>query len=354
MDIHFGALSLLVGASGVGKTLILKAISDLTRIADGQSINGREWDVEFEEAGVNYNWKGRFNVAKDIPEVFSYDKPESSISIKEEKLVRNNEEVIFSRNSDQLIYHDTPTVKLDMTKSAVELLKAEDDIAPVYRAFKKVMWLVMEEGSELSFNNVPYSLEENKLSLKEIKNLKYLTPIERLFFIQNYHPSTFNQIQESFSEVFPLVEKVDFDIDRFHRDGYIIVLKIKEQGVDDWISLPDISSGMCRTLSQIVTLSLADDGDVIMIDEFENGLGINCIDLLADMAQDTDADVQIIMTSHHPYIINTIPFQDWRIVSRNGSKVVVNTAADFKIGSHSKHDAFMQLIQTNAYLTGQA
>lgn len=353
-DINFGALSLLVGASGVGKTLILKAISDLTKIADGQSINGREWIVEFEEAGLKYNWVGRFNVAKDIPEVFSSDKPEFSISIKEEKLVKDDREVIFSRNGEHLFYHDTPTVKLDVTKSAVELLKAEDDVAPVYRAFKKVMWLDMEEGSELTFNRAPYSVDDTRMSMKEIKNLKYLNPIEQLFFIRKYHPSTFNQIVESFIEVFPLVEKIDFDIDRLHRDDYIIVLKIKEQGVDNWISLPDISSGIYRTLSQIVTLSLSDDGDVIMIDEFENGLGINCIDLLADMAKDTDADVQIIMTSHHPYIINTIPFQDWRIVSRNGSEVVVNTAADFKIGSHSKHDAFMQLIQTNAYRTGQA
>ena len=111
---------------------------------------------------------------------------------------------------------------------------------------------------------------------------------------------------------------------------------------------------MYRTLSQIVTLTLADDGDVILIDEFENGLGINCIDNLADMALEPDANIQIIMTSHHPYIINAIPFNDWRIVSRTGSNVSVNTAKDLNLGTHSKHDAFMQLIQTSAYKTGQS
>lgn len=343
---------MLVGASGVGKTLILKAISDTAKIADGQSLNGREWHVVFEEAGTTYNWSGRFNVVKGLQELFPASK---KFSIEDELLVNeDNNEVIFSRDGEQLLYHNAPTVKLDITKSAVELLKAEDDIAPIYRAFKKVMWLDMEEGSKNRFSVIDFHDEKNRLSLKDIKNLTFINPIERLFFIHRYDKAAFEEIKETFIEVFPLVEDIDFDIDSITDGEYVILLKIKEQNVDNWIKVPDISAGMYRTLSQIVTLSLADDGDVIMIDEFENGLGINCIDLLADMAQDADADVQIIMTSHHPYIINTIPYQDWRIVSRKGSEVVVNTASDFKIGVHSKHDAFMQLIQTEAYRTGLA
>ena len=40
-------LNLLVGISGAGKTSILKAISNLKRIANGASVNGVKWDVEF-------------------------------------------------------------------------------------------------------------------------------------------------------------------------------------------------------------------------------------------------------------------------------------------------------------------
>ncbi|MDE7350493.1 MAG: ATP-binding protein [Muribaculaceae bacterium] len=323
----------------------------MSQIAGGQSLNGREWNVEFEEAGAKYIWSGRFNVEKGLQEELSTSK--TQFPIVEERLIRDNDKVLFSRSGDRLLYHNAPTVKLDMTKSAVELLKAEDDIAPVYRAFKKVMWLDMEEGSKSKFSLINFHDNYSDLSLKDIKNLR-INPMDRLFFIHKYNKKAFEQIKETFSEVFPLVDDIDFDINTVQDDMYIISLKIKEQNVDSWIKVPDISAGMYRTLSQIVTLSLADDGDVIMIDEFENGLGINCIDLLADMAKDADADVQIIMTSHHPYIINTIPFQDWKIVSRKGSEVVVNTAADFRIGSHSKHDAFMQLIQTDAYRTGQA
>lgn len=57
-NVQFGSLTLLVGASGVGKTQILKSLSALSRIADGNSLNGREWFVEFEETGINYIWSG--------------------------------------------------------------------------------------------------------------------------------------------------------------------------------------------------------------------------------------------------------------------------------------------------------
>lgn len=43
----FPDFNLLVGISGAGKTSILKAISNLKRIANGESINGVKWDVEF-------------------------------------------------------------------------------------------------------------------------------------------------------------------------------------------------------------------------------------------------------------------------------------------------------------------
>lgn len=120
-----------------------------------------------------------------------------------------------------------------------------------------------------------------------------------------------------------------------------------------WINQSDISAGMMRTLLQIITLVLANDGDVIMIDEFENGLGVNCINELADLIMEPEADIQVVMTSHHPYIINAIPVKDWKILTRNGSDVHVHTAEELHIGEHSKHEAFMQLLQTPEYRTGQ-
>ena len=59
--VHFDNLTLFVGASGVGKTQILRAIGSLKKIVNGDSVNGAEWAVEFEENGAVFNWKGAFN-----------------------------------------------------------------------------------------------------------------------------------------------------------------------------------------------------------------------------------------------------------------------------------------------------
>lgn len=349
-DVKFGPLTLLVGASGVGKTQILKAIDILSCIAAGRSYNGLEWSVEFDEDGESYVWSGRFELDPDKNEIIILGR-ETKLVIEREKLVNKAGEEIFVRDFGQLNYHGVPTVKLDQTQSAVELLKEQDDIAPVKSAFKKISWLHLEPTGFPSM--LPYLDDTSApLARKDIKESGMFTPIDKLFFVQKNDPELFNFIKEVFIDIFPLVEDIDFELTAFYKDKVLPLLKIKERDVDAWIYIPDISAGMCRTLSQIVALALADDGDVILIDEFENGLGINCIDRLADMAKDPDVRIQIIMTSHHPYIINAIPLNDWRIVSRGGSVVTVHTAGELRIGAHSRHDAFMQLMQTSAYRTG--
>lgn len=354
-EVNFGPLTLLVGASGVGKTQTLKAISQLSRIAAGYSMNGCEWRVEFEESGLQYVWAGQFGVSNDTPDSIDGEEPRHTI-VKESLVVGADETEIFTRDAEELQYHGIPTVKLDPTKSAVELLKEQPDITPVRNGFKKINWLKMETSGYMFFSSKMFDHTEPSRTFEDIKLRKQRRPIDNLFLIMRYAPDVFADIKETFTDIFPLVEDIDYDIRAIRtisEEKVRPVLKIKEKDVDTWIQYPNISAGMYRTLSQIVALKLADDGDVILIDEFENGLGINCIDKLAEMAQDPDVNVQIIMTSHHPYIINSIPFRAWRIVSRSGSDVTVNTADELRIGKSSKHDAFMQLIQTTAYRTGR-
>lgn len=122
--------------------------------------------------------------------------------------------------------------------------------------------------------------------------------------------------------------------------------------LDTWIPQDRISSGMLRTLVHIIVITLAEDGDVILIDEFENGLGVNCIEEVADMIINPEQDLQFVITSHHPYVINNIEYKWWKIVTRKGSDVSAHTAESLRIGNHSKHDAFLQLVQSSAYQTG--
>jgi hypothetical protein len=52
--------------------------------------------------------------------------------------------------------------------------------------------------------------------------------------------------------------------------------------------------------------------------------------------------LQFIATSHHPYIINNIPYEYWKIVTRKGGHISIRNASDYNLGK-SKQEAFLQL-----------
>lgn len=348
--ISFDYLTLLVGASGVGKTKILRAILNLAKIAQGKLCNGVEWEISFEHASLEYVWSGIFEVSPE-DDVNFFERGENNYAIEKETLICDGVTVI-DRDKDKLIFQDKETVKLDACKSAIVLLKEEPVVKPVFAAFVQVYEL---ENANKGIRVSP-SITEKREQIKDIlsvHNSRFLMPIEKLFVLHKNGLPEYNEIKDLFMEIFPLVEDIDFTTERFFDGTAIPLLKIKEKGVHSWIMQDEISSGMFRTLSQITILVLAQDGDVILIDEFENGLGVNCIDRLAEQILYPEKDVQVIITSHHPYIINNIPFKRWKIVTREQSAVSVLSADDLKIGEHSKHEAFMQLIQTNAFKTGQ-
>lgn len=347
-DAQFDNTTLLVGASGVGKTQILRALQMLSEIVAGNSFEGIEWAISFSQNGKEYQWTGEFGFA-------SYQEPfnftgEGMYPIVKECLMEG-ETVLIQRSKSELRYRGKETVKLDSYTSALFLLKEEECVNSPAEAFYQVYELDVDV--RLPFDIVSNDVLANDQTLDHIKKRRLASVIVNLYLLKKNKLPEFKYVSDTFISIFPLVEEIDFTLIRESENVIYTELHIREKGVSSLISYEEMSSGMRKTLSQIVSLTLAKDGDVILIDEFENGLGVNCIDLLADLVRNPDADVQMIITSHHPYIINTIPTSQWKVVTRNGSDVSIHNASELNIGTHSHHDAFMQLLQTNAYKTGQ-
>ena len=348
-DAQFDNTTLLVGASGVGKTQILRALQILSNIAIGYSFEGIEWSINFSQEGKDYQWEGEFGSASG-KEPLSFTGGGMYPIVKECLMERETE--LIQRSKSTLLYRGKETVKLDSYTSALCLLKEEECVNSPAEAFNQVYELDVDETLP-PFNTISNELLVNVQTLEYIKKKRLTSVIANLFLLKKNKLPEFKYVRDTFISIFPLVEEIDFTLIRESENVIYTELHIREKGVDSLISYEEMSSGMRRALSQIVSLTLAKDGDVILIDEFENGLGVNCIDLLADLVRNPDADVQMIITSHHPYIINTIPTSQWKVVTRNGSDVSIHNASELNIGTHSHHDAFMQLLQTNAYKTGQ-
>jgi hypothetical protein len=360
---RFPGLTLLVGASGVGKTRILNSIIKLRNISSGHAYNGVEWDFQFTADNNNtYRWKGEFESIKELEQQEFKEKAISESSNGQQIPRLMNEELyledrlVFERKINTVKYEGKETPKISPYKSVLSLFTGEEKISPVNTAFGKIVFhdYRQEKKHEIytrilksvltyidlnpAFMRMPAPVVLEKIEISMINKLA-ITYLE--------YPEKFKEIVQGFKDIFPHVEEARFKEIEKH-DVY--ELQIKEQGTD-WISRRDISDGMFKTLLHIAEMKLMARGHVIMIDEFENSLGANCIDVVAADLVNPGRDLQYIITSHHPYVINNIDMKYWKVVIRNGTKVFTKSADQLKLGK-SKHEAFKQLLNLEEFAEG--
>ena len=351
-------LTLLVGASGVGKTQILRSLMALKEITEGESLNGIAWLIEFETlTKQKYIWQGEFeNKGISIFNNKEYFKNKPTIIF--EKLFLN-EKLIINRTSEKIIFNGQTTIKLSQQESILSLLKEEDLVKPAHESFKKLYFVdysSFADGHGIDFVNTE-KLSKTYRNLEKIQESELSTSV-KLFFLQKVDKKTFSIIKQRFVDIFPQVEDIKIaplekkDIELFDFLKGHPFIQIKEKGVKNWINESRVSSGMSRTLMQLSELYLCAEGTVFLIDEFENSLGINCINEITNDILASKRQLQFILTSHHPYIIDAIGFNNWKLVTRNAGITKTHTLDKFNIGK-SKHSAFMQLLQLEEYQTGQ-
>ncbi len=355
--VEFTHLNLLVGASSVGKTQIIKAILDLKQIANGEALSGVVWEIEFSINGTAYRWLGETETIGIVQGFINIFKDAEQPTKHRPKILR---EQLF-QDAEQLIERTQTTikfkgielpVKLSTFQSVLSLLNEDDHIAPIHHGFNKIIYKMEQVTQLISAEQVPLfrlDLSDEKYQTLEGIRTSDLTTHLKLALVYENVPDIFAEIKERFIELFPHVEDLKFEILERGLD-VVPYLCIREHGMTNWMPSSRISSGMIKSLIFIANLYLCDDGTVILMDEFENSLGVNCITILDDMMLE-DRDLQFIITSHHPYIINNVPMSHWRIVTRKGDVVTVKTAHELELG-RSKHEAFMQLIQLAEFTDG--
>jgi len=353
-EVKFEDLNLLVGGSGVGKTRILKALDLICDVAIGRNRNldDLEWSINFSHLGQNYRWELKSSSIKN-EEIFINLNESEQTEIVYEKLVRydddDSELEILLRNDSDSKFNKKDLPKLKRTESAITLLSEEDLIIPVGEAFNRFIFN-FQIPQELMFNNRnndPNRIElSHEISISNFQEYFAGTPPAiKAFYLQKFFPDVFNEIKEYYIDIFSEVTNVKVSNERDSDGDFLLFFEIQENGLEDWIPQDRISSGMFRTLICLIEVITAPEESVILIDEFENSLGINCMAELTDFLLDKSPDVQFILTSHHPYIINNIPWKTWQIVSKSGNKVKVRKASDIPaLDTASSLDKFTQLI----------
>ena len=341
-------LTLLVGVSGAGKTQILRGIIDLSRIANGKSINGLEWEIRFSTLNnTEFIWEGAFDILDVDRLYFEDDDDEEKPPLLYERIT-SNDVILIERDKTATKYKGTFTPKLSSYQSMIYLLKEESAITEIFDALNKI------EYRDHARNDNSFTVSEKSLHILKKKYTKLEDIVSsnenigvKLYLVYENKLDIFEKIKSKFIEIFQQVD--DIKSVPLEMDGIPVkitesvpAIYIKEKSVSKWIREDRVSSGMMRTLIHLSEIFLSSEGTVILIDEFENSLGINCIDILTEDLIHENKTLQFIATSHHPYIINNIPYEYWKIVTRRGGHINIRNASDYNLGK-SKQDAFIQL-----------
>lgn len=365
-EVSFSAFNLFVGVSGVGKTRILRALQSvrLAGISGARHANGCSWTLELESEGMKFLWTAETSL-------------ETPRFIKE-RIVRDDKTVLVDRIEDDFLFNEKALPKLKNTESAITLLRDENVIAPINRVLRRFIFsgdLISSSAYMMRYD--AHQLGKVQRCYRDLDTLREATDVPALvkaYILQEDHPDEFQRIKDNYSEIFDTVYDVRLgklsELNPFGRfcvlqhdsgielpsgaeDVSPLAIGVKEHEVKGWITTPQLSSGMRRTLVHLIELAMAPRGTVIIMDEIENSLGVNCLPEFTDSFWGRPRGLQFILTSHHPYIICNVPSKWWKIVTRKGSTVTVLDEESIPaLKTASSHEKFILLMNLKEYEEG--
>jgi AAA domain, putative AbiEii toxin, Type IV TA system len=366
--VTFDGFDLLVGVSGAGKTRIVRAIEQVCAVALGakeveeviDEARGAEFALAFEHDGLPYRWEAKLEKPSDRPHQASGAVPVADPPLFHAEKLTQGERLLVDRTSERFTFDGKPLPKLDRAKSAIALLKEEPALAPLHAAFSRCIFRILEERPSHGIATLDHETLAEQSSYASVEALGSdlsLRMHHKAEILQESFPAAFNEVVEFFRDAFPSIETLKVNTFRpsaFPSNVYGITISATETGVVGPIDFGQMSLGMQRYLSFLIHLSFAPPGTVVLIDELESSFGVNCLPAVTDFLLRRAPDLQFIITSHHPYIIEKIPPSHWKIVTRHGSRVRVLDAKSIPalVGGRSHLDRFTRLINLPEYEQG--
>lgn len=353
-NVEFGSLNVLVGISGAGKTTIILGLKKLVQLAQGAKNHSFKWNLKFiDDLGRNVEWSGELSQPS-----FSNDDGTEYGNYIAETLVIDGITVIF-RTEDTIKYNEVFLPKLDPLTSLLYQFREEEGIFDIYESIMSIIIVDVDSNDFSRPHAVPLINKKIHDEIKDLKadnigeiskKYKNIKCREKIYYAFKYDADRFNDFVFAYTGIFPSVSNIEPRLIKAITDDSkekrsLIVIDMKMMS-GETVNQHSISSGMFKTMMILSELYFGNNNSPIVIDEIENSLGVNCLaDVLSEMECSNN---QIIVTSHHPKVINKIPAKYWNVVTRKGS-VVTTKKADSIIGSVSSHDKFIQLINSKLY-----
>lgn len=343
----FDDVTLLVGLSGVGKTQILDAIDFSLRLALDDVMILQPYKVCI---GINinshiYEWSYSIQRQTTTDEV-SFDSVDE-YSFTHETLLCDNKKM-FTRENDEVSIQDFENIPTPRKDTSL-IYQYSDDLHfnELVNGLRNLYNIDMDLNVRRYLAKDSVNAFKNKIdrTFKEkpttsIKLFSHLPTPLKLYITKIHYSDIFEKILDTVTDIFPEIENIDI-VEDLIKDRYCVQITVYDQKLYQG----DISNGMLKSIYFIIELYTASENSLFMIDEFENGLGMNCITALSDLLLEERQDLQFIITSHHPKIIGNIDYNNWKIIEREKNIIQNFNCNDdgYEVGGN-RHDAYFKLM----------
>ena len=338
-------ITLLVGLSGVGKTQILNAIEYSLKLAVNKNLRLEPYNTTlcFQIGEEVYVWS--YRIQQDHTEDI-FESKEIKYFFAYEKLQNIKGDILMQRTSDTIQvtgYDKVPTPKKD--ESLLVQYSEDAFVKPIISEMLKLYPIEIEMDvrgaiAQESFNmfkaKIKESFKENEK--QPFEKFSHLPVPLKIYITKKYYPQMYAQIFSAVKELFMEINSIDI-VEDPDREIYMVAIDVYGKR----LLQHEISNGMLKTIYYIVELITMSKNSLVLIDEFENGLGVNWIDVLAGLLWGERIDLRFVISSHRPKIINQISNKKWKIIERDIATVKNFTAEEYGI-MHSQHDAYFNLI----------
>ncbi|MEM7657155.1 MAG: hypothetical protein AAF399_13560, partial [Bacteroidota bacterium] len=153
----FDQLTLLVGASGVGKTQILRAIAALKLISQGNVLNGVSWSIEFDTSeGEALIWEGRFGYNHGFDHntfVKRFENQAPVPQILEERIMHRGKQLIIRDSTGDYLGDQPFNIRLNREQSLVAQLDQE-----VTRSIRRSFSSIIPSSHDAELHNEDHGL----------------------------------------------------------------------------------------------------------------------------------------------------------------------------------------------------
>lgn len=342
----FDDVTLLVGLSGAGKTQILDAIEISLRLALDDVVIVQPYAVCLGIAINNHIYEWSYRLQKQITDEVAFDSTDEYFFAFESLLCDQKE--IFIRENDKISIQDFTEIPTPRKDTSL-IYQYSDDLhfSELFNGLKNMYNIDMDlnvrrylaKDSVNAFKNkIDRTFE--KLPTTSIKIFSHLPTPLKLYITKIHYSDIFEKILDTVKGIFSEIENIDI-VEDITKDHYCFQIMVYNQKLYQ----DDISNGMLKSIYFIIELYTASENSLFMIDEFENGLGMNCITALSDILLEERKDLQFIITSHHPKIIGNIDYNNWKIVERE-KEIIKNFDCNddgYDVGGN-RHDAYFKLM----------